>query len=202
MTSLTLFRYSPLIVTTSPERAVAGAKELKTIGSVYSRSNLVEAVRPSEPTTVTGPTWASIGTVRRISLRLPEATVWMLDTEAPPAKRTSETLSRLAPMIRSSAPRITGLGATAASASFPAYWSVSSSSFWQAVRPVMTMRRVAKNEYLNIFFMFCSSYRLFVRDSPDVVDLDDRGTRGLFSLDTTIGDEHPQAGETVSGKLG
>ena len=148
------------MVTTSPDKTVAGAKELKTIGSVYSRSNLVEAVVPSLVTTVTGPTAASIGTVRRISLRSPAATFSMEVTVAPPAKRTSVTLSRLAPMTRSWAPLITGFGAIAARASLPAYWSVSSSSCWQAVKPDIATIRVARMEYLNIFFIFSSSYYL------------------------------------------
>ena len=115
------------MVISSPERASAGEKDSITIGSVYCRSKRVDAVMPAPVTMVTGPTSGpSTGTVRRISLRGPAATVVMSVTVTPPAKRTSLTVSRLLPMMRSSPPRITGLGAMAARATVPEYWSVSS----------------------------------------------------------------------------
>ena len=157
MTSRTLFRYSPLMVITSPERASAGEKESMEIGSVYSRSKRVLSTVPSLATTVTGPTSGpSSGTVTRISLRGPVAIFSMEVTVTLPAKWTSVTRSRLLPTRRRTPPRITGLGSTAARVTFLSEnWAVSSCSRWQEAKSVVRMQRAASTKDFIVFFIFC-----------------------------------------------
>ena len=158
ITSCTLFRYSPFTVTTSPERTSAGAKESTSMGSVNSRSAKDSRTVPSLVTMDTLPTTGpSSGTMTRSSPWSPDLVTLKSVTVTPPAKRTSETFSRFVPRMRSSPPRITGFGATALSATAPAYWSVSYSSCLQPVRETAERQRAAMAAYFNTFFIISIS---------------------------------------------
>ena len=69
------------------------------------------------------------------------------------------TIAELAvlPTKRSVPPRITGFGATALSATAPAYWSVSYSSCLQPVRETAERQRAAMAAYFNTFFIISIS---------------------------------------------